>query len=163
VSDAWVINASPVILLAKAGLIEHIPTLASPLVIPQPVAAEIKLHHGEDAAVKWLQGAGKAFINPPVPESTALSNYGIGAGERSVISWALAKPHFTAVLDDYEARVAAQKLGAKVLGTVGVVLLLKQAKLISEAKTALLTIRSAGGYISDALLREALQRVGEHL
>jgi predicted nucleic acid-binding protein len=59
--------------------------------------------------------------------------------------------------------MAAQRLGVKVLGTVGVVLRLKQAGVIPEAKTALLTIRNAGGYVSDALLREALQRVGEVL
>ena len=162
-SDAWVINASPVILLAKAGLIRHIPALANPLVVPQPVATEIILHREEDAAVQWLRESGKAFVQLPAPELPVLSSYGIGAGERSVISWAVANRGFTALLDDYEARIAAQKLGVRVIGTVGVVLLLKQANLIPEAKSVLLTIRSAGGYISDALLREALQRVGEHL
>jgi predicted nucleic acid-binding protein len=163
VSDAWVINASPVILLAKAGLIEHVSTIANPLVVPQPVVLEINTPRKEDAAVRWLNSRGMQFIRPPAMELPALSDSGIGAGERSVISWAAANREFTAVLDDYEARVAAQRLGVKVLGTVGVVLRLKQSNLIPEAKSALMTIRNVGGYISDALLREALQRVGEHL
>ena len=144
-SDAWVINASPVILLAKAGLIQYLPTLANPLVIPQPVATEINQHCEEDPAMQWLRQAGKGFVQPAVSDLPVLSDYGIGAGERSVISWAAANREFTAILDDYEARIAAQKLGVKLLGTVGVVLLLKQANLIPEAKSALLNIRNAGG------------------
>jgi predicted nucleic acid-binding protein len=163
VSEAWVINASPVILLAKAGLIKHLSTLANPLVIPEPVVAEINLHREEDAAVEWLRHEGQEFVQPAVSELLVLSSYGIGAGERSVISWAVANQGFTAVLDDYEARKAAQQLGVPVLGTVGVVLLLKQCNLIPDAKTSLLTIRRAGGFLSDTLLREALKRVGEHL
>jgi predicted nucleic acid-binding protein len=163
VSDSWVINASPVILLAKAGLVEHVSRIADPLVIPQPVAAEIAMPAKEDAAVRWLKGPGKQFVRPPVIELSVLSTSSMGAGERSVISWAAVNREFTAVLDDYEARVIAQKIGVRVLGTVGVVLRLKQAGLIPDAKTALLTIRSMGGYVSDALLREALQLVGEIL
>jgi predicted nucleic acid-binding protein len=93
----------------------------------------------------------------------ALSSSGIGAGERAVISWAAANRDFTAILDDHEARIAAQRLGIKMLGTVGVVLRFKHAGLIPEAKIALLKIRSSGGFMSDALLHEALRRAGEHL
>jgi predicted nucleic acid-binding protein len=163
VSDFWVINASPVILLAKVGLIEHVSKLAKHLVIPEPVATEITTPSKEDVAVNWLKGRGKQFVRPPAIELPVLSASGIGSGERSVISWAAANPEFTAVLDDYEARLAAQRLGLKVLGTIGVVLRLKQAGLIPDAKTAMLRIRNVGGYFSDALLGEALQRVGEHL
>ena len=161
--DSWVINASPVILLAKAGLIEHVSTIARPLVVPQPVAAEITKVREEDDAARWINGPGRQFVRPAASELPNLSSSGIGAGERAVISWAAANQDFTAILDDYEARTAAQRLGIKVLGTVGVVLRLKQAGLIPEAKIVLLKIRSSGGYMSDALLREALRRAGEQL
>ena len=48
-----------------------------------------------------------------------------------------------------------------ILGTVGVVLRLKKAGLISEVKPHLLKIKSEGGYIGDELFREALLRAGE--
>jgi predicted nucleic acid-binding protein len=48
-----------------------------------------------------------------------------------------------------------------ILGTVGVVLRLKKAGLISEVKPYLLRIKSVGGYIDDALFREAVRRAGE--
>ena len=159
-SESWVINASPVILLAKVGLIENVPSLADSFVIPEPVVTEILSVH-DDAAAHWLTSAGKKFVQPSVPELAALSNFDIGLGERSVLSWAKAHSGFTVVLDDREARVAAHQLGLKVLGTVGVVIRLKRAGLISEMKPHLIEIRRVGGYISDELLREVLQSAGE--
>jgi predicted nucleic acid-binding protein len=162
VSESWVINASPVILIAKVGLMDCVPALPETLVIPQPVVVEILSIHN-DAAALWLNGAGKKFIRPAVAELTDLAGSEIGAGERSVISWAAAHRGFIAVLDDREARNIAQRLGIKILGTVGVVLRLKRAGLISEVKSHLVKIRTAGGFISDELFREALRTAGEQL
>jgi uncharacterized protein len=163
VSESWVINASPVILLAKAGLIESVPALAKTFVVPQPVVAEILSVRHNDAATHWLNGTGKQFIRPAVVGLNELSDSEIGSGERSVISWAATHRGFIAVLDDYEARVIAQRLGVKVFGTVGVILRLKQAGLISEVKPHLLQIKKSGGYIGDELFNEALRRAGETL
>src|SRR5580692_7648047 len=125
--------------------------VAQPLIIPEPVAAEIRQCREVDAAVKWIEGAGKQFISPPAVESADLIKAGIGPGERAVIAWAVANPGFTAVLDDSEARMIARRLGVPVLGTVGVVLNLKAAGLVPEIKTHLLEIRRVGGFMSDAL------------
>jgi predicted nucleic acid-binding protein len=162
VSKPWVINASPVILLSKAGLIHHVPAVAEPLVIPAPVALEIHQCREVDAAVRWIEGVGKQFIQPPAKELAELAQAVIGPGERAVISWAAANPGFIAVLDDSEARLLARRCGVPVLGTVGVVLDLKAAALIPEIKTYLMEIRRVGGYMSDALFNEALHRAGEH-
>jgi predicted nucleic acid-binding protein len=48
-----------------------------------------------------------------------------------------------------------------VIGTVGVILEMKRARLIAEVKPHLVEIRLVGGYISDALFRDALHRAGE--
>jgi len=160
VSESWVINASPVILLAKAGLMERVPSLADRFVVPQPVVEEI-LRVRDDAAARWLRGPGKQFIRPAVAELAELADSEIGSGERSVISWAAADRGFIAVLDDREARVIAKGFGTKIIRTVGVVLRLKKAGLISEVKPHLQQIKNAGGYIGDGLLREALRSAGE--
>jgi predicted nucleic acid-binding protein len=163
VPESWVINASPVILLAKVGLIQHVPRLVKTLVIPQPVVTEISSFRDKDTAAIWLEEARQKFVQPSVAELKQLSSAGIGSGERAVISFAAAHSGFVAVLDDLEARVIAHRLGIKTLGTVGVVLRLKKAGLISEAKSYLQQIRNVGGYISDELFREALWQVGENL
>jgi predicted nucleic acid-binding protein len=161
VAEHWVINASPVILLAKADLIQFVPSVAQTLVVPEPVAAEIQQCREVDAAVKWLEEVGRKFVCAPASEIDQLINTGIGPAERSVISWAAANPGFVAVLDDSEARIAARRAGIRVIGTVSVILELKRASLIPEIKPHLLEIRRVGGYISDELFQEALRRAGE--
>ncbi|HEX7618491.1 MAG TPA: DUF3368 domain-containing protein [Verrucomicrobiae bacterium] len=144
-------------------MIERVPRLVQTLVIPQPVVAEILSFRDRDAAAIWLNDAGEKFVQPAVAELKQLSSAGIGSGERAVISFAAANPDFVAVLDDLEARAIARRLGIKTLGTVGVVLRLKKAGLISEAKSYLQQIRKVGGCMSDELFREALRQVGENL
>jgi predicted nucleic acid-binding protein len=161
VSKPWVINASPVILLSKAGLIHHVPTIARPFIIPEPVAAEIRQCREVDFAVKWIEGDGKQFIHPAAKELAGLTQADIGPGERAVISWAAENSGFVAVLDDSEARRVARRLGVPILGTVGVILDLKTAGLVPEIKSHLLEIRRVGGYMSDELFNEALRRAGE--
>ena len=159
--ESWVINASPVILLAKAGLIQHVPRLVHALVIPQPVVTEILNFHDKDPAAIWLRDFGQKFVQSSFVEAKQLASTGIGSGERAVISFAAANSGFLAVLDDLEARVMARRLGVKTLGTIGVVLRLKKAGLIPEAKLHLQQIRKAGGYMSEELFREALRQTGE--
>lgn len=160
-AESWVINASPVILLAKAGLIHHVPVLAQPLVIPEPVAVEIQSCRTVDAAIAWMNQMGRTFVRRPAPELAELHASRIGSGGRAVPSWAVANPGFVAVMDDAEARALAARYEVPLLGTVGVVLKLKRARLIEAVKPHLLEIRRAGGFIGDKLLREALLIAGE--
>ena len=160
-AESWVINASPVILLAKVGLIVHVPQLTESIIIPEPVAEEIRKCRTVDAAVSWINGTGRQFVRAAVEELAVLRETGIGPGERSVISWAAKNPGFVAVLDDSEARAAAQRFGVRVRGTVGVVLEMKKRGLIPEVNAPLTQIRRVGGYMSDELFREALHCAGE--
>ena len=41
VVERWVVNASPVILLGKAGVIHLLPELCAELVVPEGVLAEV--------------------------------------------------------------------------------------------------------------------------
>lgn len=101
-ADSWVINASPVILLAKVGLISFVPLLAQRLVVPEPVAGEILAGGRTDEAAAWIEGEGRKFIGPAASELESLREARIGEGEKAVIAWAVAHPGFIAVLDDAE-------------------------------------------------------------
>ena len=160
-AESWVINASPVILLAKVGLIQHVPALAHTLVIPEPVAIEIRQCGATDAAVVWVNGGGGKYIQPPAPELAALRSARIGDGEKAVIAWAVKRPGFVAVLDDAEARTLALQHGVPLIGTVGVILRMNRVGLITQAKPHLLAVRQAGGFIGEKLFHEALHDVGE--
>ncbi len=160
-AEGWVINASPIILLAKIKLIQHVPKMAQPLVVPEPVAQEVLQGPADDPAARWLSGPGHEFRRPAVIEPQVLAEAAIGAGERSVIAWALAHPGFAAILDDAAARLHAQRLDVVVFGTVRVLLRLKVAGLIPEVKSHLIQMRQSGGHITDALLEAALSEAGE--
>lgn len=160
-SEAWVINASPIILLGKAGLIGLVPRIAEPLVVPRPVQDEIQAGPATDPGRLWLEASASAFLRPVVPEPREVATADIGAGERSVIAWALANPGYIAVLDDLASRRLATKMGAKTIGTVGVLLRLKRAQLIPEVRAPLLLIRQAGGHIGEDLFQRALSEAGE--
>jgi hypothetical protein len=89
VADRWVVNASPVILLAKAEVIGFLPQLCDELVVPAGVVGEVHNVRITDAGAVWLHGDGKRFIQPAPELHPALTNWRGGVGEAEVVSWAL--------------------------------------------------------------------------
>ena len=59
------------------------------------------------------------------------------------------------------ARTCANALGIAVVGTLGAVLRAKRKTLIPSAADVLKTLRVAGLYLDDEVIRSALQGVGE--
>jgi predicted nucleic acid-binding protein len=161
VADRWVINASPVILLAKAEVIQFLPGLCGELVIPAGVVAEVENIHFTDAGLKWLEGDGREFVQPAPPIHPVLTNWRGGAGEAEVISWALHNPGFTAILDDRRARALALREGLATLGSLRVIVMAKERGFIRQAKPALERLRGAGAYLTDELIDRSIKLAGE--
>jgi predicted nucleic acid-binding protein len=161
VAERWVVNASPIILLAKAEVIRFLPDLCQELVIPAGVLDEIQTAHLADPGRAWLQGPGKMFTQPAPPIHPVLVNWSGGAGEAEVVSWALQHPGFTAVLDDRRARALATRWGVPVLGSLRIIVLAKQRGLLRSAKPALERLRGAGAWVSDELIDRAIALAGE--
>jgi len=65
----WVVDASPIILLAKTGHLDLLPATADTLLIPEAVAEEIRRAPSDDPARAWLEAEGEPFVEPtgPVP------------------------------------------------------------------------------------------------
>lgn len=102
-SDLWVVNASPVIVLAKAGYLRLLEELPTDLLVPEAVASEILAGPETDAARLAIEGGwGKREKPDSIPAD--LLQWGLGAGETAVL--ALARPRLpcTAILDDAVAR-----------------------------------------------------------
>jgi predicted nucleic acid-binding protein len=161
VADRWVINASPVILLAKAEVIRFLPLLCDELVIPAGVVGEVQNIRITDVASAWLAGEGVKFIRPSPEIHPALANWRGGNGEAEVISWALRNHGFKAILDDRRARTLAERNGVVVLGSLRVIVIAKERGLISAAKPSLDKLRGVGAYVSDELIDRAIAMAGE--
>lgn len=154
-----VVNASPLIILSRAGKLDLLQMLGERIVIPAEVAEEIRTHSDEAARAldekNWLE------ILSPAPLFDTVTAWGLGAGESAVLSWAAFHPGSIAIIDDYAARKCAEVIGIPVKGTLGIALLAKARAEVLSARTLVEDFRQAGLYLSDELIARALALVGE--
>lgn len=159
-NSIWVINASPLIALAKIGQLALLERSDRDLLIPLAVAAEVRAGRETDPARVAIEaGFGGTAITVGV--DPAVVEWGLGPGESAVLALARARGA-VAVIDDGEARAAARALGVRSIGTLGVVLLARREGRIASASEVLRALVQAGLYLDDTLVRGALaQIVGE--
>ncbi|HLG03556.1 MAG TPA: DUF3368 domain-containing protein [Bacteroidia bacterium] len=82
-------------------------------------------------------------------------------GEASAIALALEIPNSTIILDDFKARLIAEKLGLSVTGTFGVIIKAKKTGIISSVKPLLDKIKRTDFRISSELENLILKEAGE--
>ncbi len=159
-TERWVLNASPLIVLARVGQEHLFHTLADEVVVPRAVAVEIEAGPADDPARQVIAGGHFAIVEAvPVPEVLA---WDLGAGETAVLSHALRKPGWTVILDDAAARKCARSFGLRLKGTLAVVILAKERGLIPSATDVLRSLLNIGFRLDENVIREALSRtVGE--
>ena len=159
-SDTWVVNASPLITLAKIGRLDLLRAGEREVIVPEAVAREITAGPTGDPASTAL--AAGSLGKPALATNRAdVLEWGLGAGETAVLSLALDRGA-VAVIDDREARTAARVLGCRCLGTLAVVLGARREGRIPSAAAVIADLRRAGLRLDDAVVRAALQQfVGE--
>ena len=139
-------NASPLITLAKADLLELLPEQFSDVMVPQAVVDEILQGPDDDPMrrvvnkLPWLKHISLE------PALTPLGYWQLGRGESEVIEYARRTSGTLALLDDKDARGVAMALDIPVMGTLGIV-----------AKST----RKGGGSFDDRVKR--LQEAGLYL
>jgi predicted nucleic acid-binding protein len=161
-SERWILNASPTIIMAKIGKLDLLTSVPDEVVLPEAVAKEILAGPEGDAARLAVEANKFRVIETPEP-SPELVTWDLGAGETSVISYALEHPTWTAILDDGAARRCAASFGIHVKGSLAVVILARKRGIIPSAKLILQAMREAGLRLDDQIIRQALnETVGEN-
>jgi hypothetical protein len=160
VSEVWIANASPVIVLAKAGYLNLLKDLPNELVLPEAVIAEILAGPETDPARQAVEH-GWGYRTHPSMIPPELLEWGLGAGETAVLALARERVPATAILDDAVGRACAKAFGVPLLGTLGVVLRAKKRGLVGGAAEVLKKLCSVGLHLDDRTIRLALGRVGE--
>ncbi|HXV60334.1 MAG TPA: DUF3368 domain-containing protein [Vicinamibacteria bacterium] len=159
-SEVLVVNASPLIALAKIGRIDLLEKLASAVVVPESVVGELVAGRVGDPARKAIEsGWGQRARAERIP--LEITEWSLGAGESEVLAVALSRPGAVAVLDDARGRSCAKTLGVPVVGTLGLILKSKRVGHIASAAELLRALRDGGSYLDDALITAALAVVGE--
>ncbi len=159
-SEAWVINASPLILLSRIDRLDLIERLAPAVLIPRAVIEEVRAGQDHDgtaaAALKWVE----QYRVENVTLVASIEHWDLGLGESQVIARSVGGTRW-AVLDDRAARRCAVAHGVPVIGTLGVVLRSKKNRQIDSARSVVEKLMTAGMFLDNEFLDGVLASIGE--
>jgi predicted nucleic acid-binding protein len=161
VPNPLVVNASPVIVLAKTGFLDLMRVVGDPVLVPSAVVQEVQQAGPNDPANQALAQIGWLTIVDPGQPPGILQAFGLDPGEEAVLAWALAHSGSEALLDDQAARRCAKALGIPYRGCLGLVIAARQQNIIPAARPVLEQLRHAGLRLSDRIANQALALVGE--
>jgi uncharacterized protein len=168
-------DAGPLIALAKIGRLDLLKSLFGGVTATSVVWAEATAvdRLGERAALmrakahKWLKVSRTALTGNSAPNVLASDSalFALDAGELQTLSFAAARTtrgqSVLVVVDDRNARRAAAIMQVPHIGTVGVLLLAKQQKLIKKLRPELDALLSNSYFLSATLVSSALGDAGE--
>lgn len=159
-TDAWVINASPIILYSRIGRLDLIERLAPTVIVPATVIEEIQTGIEKDTtgneAMNWaIQYKQNDIIVP-----STIERWDLGPGESQVISFCLPGNRL-AMLDDRMARRCISAHGLRVIGSLGMILRAKIFGLIDIARPWVYKLMDEGMYMEADLIEKSLSAIGE--
>jgi uncharacterized protein len=155
-------NATPLINFAAINRLDILQTTLGSIIIPQAVYNETTVigFPGSEPILKavtsgWLQVRKVSAVgNNIAPE--------LDDGEREAIALALETNAEKILLDEQEARQVAQKLGLQAVGTLGILLLAKQKRIVPQVQPLLDAMIDVAQYwVKDTLYQDVLRKAGE--
>ena len=158
-----VADAGPLIAFGRLDKFSVLGAIFDRVIVPQVVYEETQLRPAvpDASAIRAAVQGGTLTLDASAPGRPDLpGEVELGEGEAAAIALATKLGHGVLV-DDLQGRSAAYMLKLRVIGSIGVLILAKQRGLIPALAPLLETLRASGYYLSDALIEEALQRVGE--
>ena len=155
-------NTSPLTNLAAIGQFGLLEQLYRRLSIAEGVWDELNAFghvwpgRAETASASWL---GRFEVrNTPLVETLRRD---LDRGEAETIALALEMQADLVLMDEREGRHAAQRLGLRTVGVVGILLDAKQQGLLPAVRPAFDALRAAGFYLGDPVYRKGLELARE--
>lgn len=109
VAETAVINASPLIFLARAGHLDLLRRFAETVWVPEPVASEVSRRGTDDVTAQAIESTRWLVISPAPSIPAAILEWRLGAGESATLALAHAD-HLEATVDDLAGRKCAASL-----------------------------------------------------
>jgi predicted nucleic acid-binding protein len=160
-SDALVVNASPLIFLGNAGRIDLLrATGASSVIVPRAVYDEVTATRHDDRAARSVVDSNWILHAPSAEIPSTIVEWDLGPGESAVIAVALTIAGARPVIDDLAGRRCALALGLNVMGTLGVVISAYRHGHIDNPRQVFFDLRDCGMWLSDAVIEGALRLMG---
>jgi len=159
-----IVNASPLILLARVDCLELLREPPdSDVTVPDVVFQEVLAGERFDPKVQAIRLASGSWlrVSPSLRVAFGLDPKRLDAGELAVLSLAIENPGAVVVLDDHEARKEATRRNIPLLGTAGILLRAKEQGRIAAVRPTLDALRQGGLYLTESLYHTVLRMAGE--
>jgi predicted nucleic acid-binding protein len=157
-----VVNTTPFLALGACNQIDLLRLLYDRVVIPEEVRRELSLGGATalptgltTAHLEWVEV--QPLSNPP---STVLLGK-LDPGEAEVIALALELGFERVVMDERKGRRLAADHGLEVIGSLGILLKAKGARLLPAVKPCIDAMTSQGIWIESALAALVVRKAGE--
>jgi predicted nucleic acid-binding protein len=160
VPEAWVVNASPLILLSRIGRLELIERLAARILVPNAVIEEVRAGQQRDRTAAAALGWAATRCVPDITGALSIEHWDLGMGESQVIAHCAGSSRW-AVLDDRAARRCAAAHNVPVIGTLGIVLRAKKNRQIETARPLVEDLIAAGMFLEVEFANRVLAGIGE--
>ncbi len=156
-----VADSGPLIALARISQIELLPQLFGRVEVPRAVfrevtqgAAEGRSGASEVRAAPWID-----IVSADVAMTTAYALL-VDEGEAEAIAVAQARDALL-VIDDDRGRRLALRVGLRIKGTLGILVLAKRRKLLDRVRPLVEALPERGVYVAQYLIDAVLREVGE--
>ncbi|MEM7129149.1 MAG: DUF3368 domain-containing protein [Chloroflexota bacterium] len=155
-------DATPLIALAQIELLHFLSDLFAKVYVPRAVYEEITFH-GTDRPGARIIGQAEWIVVEEVAERSRveylLTQMDIGEAEAIVLAEEIQAE--LVLLDERKGRAVAQRLGLVIIGTAGLLLLLKEQGKIAQIRPFLDKLRMLNFRLSDNVYHQVISQAGE--
>ena len=144
------VDTSSLIILNKINALDLLNKIYSNVIITNYIQLELN-----EAIPSWISVELTYNI-----DQSFLKNFNLGLGETSIIINAIKNNGFL-ILDDLKARKIATTLSLRYTGSIGILIIAKELKLIDSVKYYLEKIQETNFRLSDALINKVLEITNE--
>lgn len=159
-SEAWVVNASPLILFGRIDRLDLLERLAPTILIPSAVLGEVRAGQDKDRTAATTLAWAEAYRVGDVAVPASIEHWDLGPGESQVIAHGVRGSRW-AVLDDRAARRCAAAHNVPVIGSLGIVLRSKMNRQVDKARPLVSDLIGAGMFLDREFMDRVLTSIGE--
>ena len=145
------VDTSSLIILNKINALDLLNKIYSNVIITNYIQLELN-----EAIPSWISVELTYNI-----DQSFLKNFNLGLGETSIIINAIKNNGFL-IIDDLKARKIATTLRLRFTGSIGILIIAKELKLIDSVKYYLEKIQETNFRLSDALINQVLEITKEN-
>lgn len=152
-----VVNSSPLIaLVAALPDFDQLASLVGRCIVPAEVIAELEAGGLKDDTASRVQATSWCEVRPPLRTTPDPSFQRLGAGEAAVIQTAKDEGLPLVVIDEVRGRRAARLAGLRVIGSLGLLVELHHAGLLSSVEDSIRRMQAKGIYLTPQLIQMTL-------